>query len=378
MPNLESPRRGFLRRFATFAGLSASGAAASAMAATKGAKSAGLALPGYARAQDYRSLKQSSFDRTGGNKDYWPIQPGETKEVFRSTGPGVITHMWFTWGAPSPITLKEMVLRVYWDGSERPSVETPLGDFFGLNLGEFFVYESAFVDCAPTRAMNAWFAMPFRKEARITVTNEGAQEVRALYSNIDYQAVAAVPEDALYFHAEYRQEAPQQASVYADGKELNLGGEKNYVFADIRGRGHLLGVTLGVLQNTDKWFGEGDEMIFVDGEARPGINGTGLEDYFLGAYDFGGRDHATPFGHWYHGAPFITAAEKTGGKYCIYRWHVDNPVTFKKSLRHTIEHGHANDRSDNYFSVCYWYQSEPAGVMKVPAVADRVPKLVGA
>ena len=282
--------------------------------------------------------------------------------------------MWFRLSNPSAMALKELVLRIYWDGRERPSVETPLGDFFGLNLGEFFIYQSAFLDCAPNRAMNAWFAMPFRNSARITVTNEGGQDLRALYANIDYQIAPRLPPDSMYFHAQYRQAAPNQAVSYAGGKELNTGGEKNYVFAEMRGRGHLMGVTLGVLQNSDKWMGEGDDMIFVDGDVKPTINGTGLEDYFLGAYDFGGRDHAVPFGYWYHGAPYITSAEKAGGKYCVYRWHADNPVTFRKSLRHTIEHGHANDRGDQYFSVCYWYQSEPEeGFPALPNVADRTP-----
>ena len=261
MLNMDAPRRGFLRRFAGFAGLSAASAAGAAKAAP-----VALGIPAYARAQEYRSLKQSSFDTTGGNRDYWPVRPGETKEVFRSAGPGVITHIWFTWASKSPMALKEMVLRIYWDGHDKPSVETPLGDFFGLNLGEFFIYQSAFLDCAPNRGLNAWFAMPFRKEARITVTNEGALEVGALYSNIDYQTSATIPADSLYFHAQYRQAAPNEAVAYPGGKELNPDGEKNYLFADIRGRGHLLGVTLGVLQNTDKWMGEGDEMIFVDGE----------------------------------------------------------------------------------------------------------------
>ncbi|MCU1260607.1 MAG: hypothetical protein JWO80_3492 [Bryobacterales bacterium] len=371
MPSSEPLRRGFFRRFAAFAGVSAAGAAA---AVTNTAKAA--PLPAYARAQEHRSLKQSSFDHTGGNKDYWQVPAGETKEVFRSAGPGVITHIWFTIASQSPTVWKELVLRIYWDGNTRPSVEAPLGDFFGLNLGEFYTYQSLFLNSAPNRAVNAWFAMPFQHSARITVSNEGAQDLRALYSNIDYKTVSALPADAMYFHAQYRQSAPAQAVVYPGGEGKNSDGEKNYVFVETRGRGHLMGVTLGVLQNKDKWFGEGDEMIFIDGESHPAITGTGTEDYFLGAYDFGGRDHATPFGYLYNGAPFITTAERTGGKYCMYRWHADNPVTFRKYLKHTIEHGHANDRGDAFYSVCYWYQSEPyTAFPDLPKVTDRIPKL---
>ncbi len=371
MSNQESLRRGFLRRFAAFAGLSASGAAASAAAP----KAAPAALPAYARAQSYRSLKQSSFDRTGGNKDWWAVAPGDTQEVFQSSGPGAITHMWFTISSPSPSVWKELILRIYWDGNAKPSVETPLGDFFGLNLGEFYTHQSAFLDTAPVRAVNCWFSMPFRRAARITVSNEGAQPLRALYSNIDYQTMPSLPEDAMYFHAQYRQTTPTDAMTYAPGQDKNLNGENNYVFVETTGRGHLLGVTLGIQQIKDKWFGEGDEMIFIDGEAHPAVTGTGTEDYFLGAYDFGGRDHATPFSYLYHGAPFITSAERAGGQYCLYRWHADNPVTFQKSLKHTIEHGHANDRGDNFYSVAYWYQSEPfTSFPKLPALADRIVK----
>jgi Protein of unknown function (DUF2961) len=373
MSNFEPPRRGFLRRFATFAGLSASGAGAATPTGVTGA----VTVPSYARAQEHRSLKQSSFDRTGGNKDYWQVPAGETQEVFHANGPGAITHIWFTIASPSAAVWKELVLRIYWDGNTRPSVETPLGDFFGLNLGDFYIYQSAFLNAAPNRAVNSWIAMPYRHSARITVTNEGTQALRALYSNIDYQTVGALPSDAMYFHAQYRQATPSQAVAYPGGEGKNPDGEKNYVFVETRGRGHLLGVTMGVLQNKDKWFGEGDEMIFIDGENHPAITGTGTEDYFLGAYDFGGRDHATPFGYLYNGAPFITTAERTGGRYCLYRWHADNPVTFRKYLKHTIEHGHANDRGDSFFSVCYWYQSEPyTAFPDLPRLADRIPKLV--
>ncbi len=137
----------------------------------------------------------------------------------------------------------------------------------------------------------------------------------------------SLPDDALYFHAQYRQAAPC-IPVTSAGPKLNLDGRQNYVFMETRGRGHLMGVTLGVLQNAEHWWGEGDEMIFVDDETKPLINGTGSEDYFLGSWDFGGRDGATPFAHSMYGAPLIVNAERTGGRYCCYRWHGDNPVTF--------------------------------------------------
>lgn len=379
MPDSTSLRRGFLQ------GLVGFGGATTAFAATAPPRPAAAdprLLPRYARAMDHRSLKQSSYDRTGGNDDFWPIAAGATKEVFAADGPGVITHVWFTIAAPGVFHLKELVLRVYWDGASRPSVETPVGDFFGLNLGQYVVYQSAFLNCSPVKALNAYFAMPFRRSARITVTNEGSQAVGAFYSNVDYQLVKALPEDALYFHAQFRQSAPPVATMNdwttnGDANKLrNLDGKGNHVFLETRGRGHLMGITLGVLQNQELWMGEGDEMIFVDDDTAPAIVGTGSEDYLCGAWDFGGRDASVPFAHLWNGAPLIQSAERAGGRYCVYRWHADNPVTFTRSLKHTIEHGHANHRADSFYSVGYWYQSEPfTDFPPLPPATERLPSL---
>ncbi len=363
-------RRGFLRRVMAFAGVSAA-APAAGIAQNRGGSE--FELPKYARAQNYKSLKQSSYDRTGGNADRFQIPGGGTQELFNSAGPGVISHIWFTIAAQSPNHLKELVLRAYWDGNAKPSIETPVGDFFGLNLGQYQLYESAYLACSPGKSLNCYVAMPFRKSARMTVTNEGTAPVGAFYSNIDYQLVPSLPDDTLYFHAQYRQASP---CIPNKGENLNPTGAKNYVYMETRGRGHLMGVTLGVLLNADGWMGEGDDMIFVDDETRPTIIGTGSEDYFLGSWNFGGRDGAVPFAHRYYGAPLITMAERTGGRYCCYRWHGDNPVTFTRYLKHTMEHGHANDRGDNFFSVGYWYQTEPyTDFPALPAVADRVPRV---
>jgi hypothetical protein len=332
-------------------------------------------LPPHARAQSYQSLKQSSHDPTGGNRDAWPIAVGQTQELFNSAGPGVITHIWFTIAARSGNHLKELVLRAYWDGNAKPSVEAPIGDFFGLNLNSYFIYESAYLACSPGRSLNCYFPMPFRKSARLIVTNESKADVGAFYSNIDYLTVPALPADALYFHAQYRQAAPCTPTT-GEAAQLNPDGKLNYVYAETRGRGHLMGVTLGVLQNADGWWGEGDDMIFVDDESKPIIIGTGSEDYFLGSWDFGGRDGAVPFAHRQYGAPLIVNAERTGGRYCCYRFHGDNPVTFSRYMKHTMEHGHANNRGDNFFSCCYWYQAEPyTDFPELPPVEARIPRV---
>jgi hypothetical protein len=367
-------RRKFLGNLALLGAAGATAGSTSLAAQVKSTEGE-YVLPEYARAQNYRSLKQSSYDRTGGNDDAWPIAAGGTKEVFSSDGPGVITHIWFTIAADSRYHLKEIVLRMYWDGEAKPSVETPIGDFFGLNTGDYNLYQSAFLNCSSVKALNCYFAMPFRKSARITVTNEGKEQIGAFYSNIDYQLVPSLPERSLYFHAQYRQATPNIAIKYAPGdKELNPDGKNNYVFAETRGRGHLIGVTLGVLQNHDRWMGEGDEMIFIDEDKKPSINGTGTEDYFCGAWDFGGRGAAVAFANLYNGAHSISAAEEAGGRYCLYRWHADNPVTFREHLKYTIEHGHANNRADCFYSVAYWYQTEPfTDFPPLPPAADRNP-----
>jgi len=366
-------RRGFLRRILAAGGMAA---AAPQSALPQNRESAGSAppfLPAYACAQHYKSLKQSSFDRTGGNRDSWRIPAGGTQEVFRADGPGVISHIWFTIEAQGDMHLKELVLRAWWDGEPKPSIEAPIGDFFGLNLGSYFIYQSEYLACSPGKSLNCYFAMPYRRSARLSVTNEGKRDVGAFYSNIDYMTVAHLPEDALYFHAQYRQAAPCVA-VTGDAARVNLDGRNNYVYMETHGRGHLMGVTLGVLQNANGWWGEGDDMIFVDDESKPAINGTGSEDYFLGSWDFGGRDGAESFCHAMYGAPLIVNAERTGGRYCCYRWHGDNPVTFERYLKHTMEHGHANDRGDNFFSCAYWYQSTPfTDFPALPLLEARTP-----
>src|ERR1043166_1702202 len=283
MQDLSNDRRGFLQRLLSAAGLAAAPAAAQAAPPQNAAASGAALLPVYARARSYKSLKQSSFDRTGGNRDFWNIPAGGVQEVFNAQGPGIITHIWFTISARSGDHLKELVLRAYWDGNPKPSVEVPIGDFFGLNLNSYFNYQSEYLACSPGRSLNCYFAMPYERSARFTVTNEGKQDVPSFYSNIDYMTLPSWPSDALYFHAQYRQNAPCVPVTY-QGAKINLNGEKNHVYLETRGRGHLMGVTLGVLQNANGWWGEGDDMIFIDDEAKTGIVGTGSEGSFRGRW----------------------------------------------------------------------------------------------
>jgi hypothetical protein len=376
--NRGAGRRGFLQGFLAATGLAATPGVRAQIARPVSISASSGGLPSYARAQMHRSLKQSSHDTTGGNRDSWPIKPGAIQELFNQKGPGAITHIWFTIAAQSPTHLKELVLRAYWDGNAKPSIETPVGDFFGLNLGDYTVYESQYLACSPGRSLNCYFVMPFRESARMVVANEGSREVGAFYSNIDYLTLDSFPADAFYFHAQYRQAVPNAAVRDAEGRAMNNpDGKHNYVYCEARGRGHLMGVTLGVVQNSEGWMGEGDDMIFVDDETQPVIIGTGSEDYFLGSWNFGGRDGARAFSHHMYGAPLIQSPERTGGRYCCYRFHGDNPVTFTRYLKHTMEHGHGNDRGDNFYSCGFWYQDRPyTDFPTLPPVAQRIPSVV--
>jgi len=330
--------------------------------------------------QDYVLKRISSADPTGGNADFRQIDPGGTLTLLDADGPGLLTHIWITVASPEAYHLKRLVLRIYWDQETAPSVEAPLGDFFGLGLGEYHRWESELLSVGSDKALNSFFLMPFQKHARITVSNEGQQKVDAFYFNLDYRAYQkALPPETLYFHAQFRQAQPNHgwtsdwksnSDPRVEGKP-NLDGKENYVWLDATGRGHFVGVSMSVFQNQDGWWGEGDDMFFVDGESRPSINGTGSEDYFLGAWDFGGH----PFSYRLYGAP-VVGEERVGGKWSLYRFHLDSPIPFAKSLRATIEHGHANHRSDNYYSVAYWYQTEPhATFLALPTVDQRIPHL---
>jgi len=367
---------------AALLGLGAAGSAAAAPAPTPN-DHAPKELFASSRLREYKSRRSSSWDRSGGNGDSIPVAPGQTATLLDLTGAGVVTHLWFTINSRDQMHLKNLVLRASWDGESSPSVEVPIGDFFGLGLGEYYTYQSALLAVAPVKALNAYFKMPFATAARITVTNEGTVRTDNLYFAIDYVTLPSLPADLGRFHAQYRQASPCKG--WTDnwrnnwdppvGDRKNLEGAENYVFLEAAGKGHFVGVTHSVEQNQEGWFGEGDDMIFIDGDPLPTINGTGSEDYYNGAWDFNGQ----PFGFMHNGAPYIVDAERIGGRYCLYRWHTESPLAFEKSIRVSMEHGHANHRSDNFYSTAYWYQAEPhAAFPALPPPADRAPRIFAA
>jgi hypothetical protein len=337
-------------------------------------------FPDLTHQQSYIQHRASSSDPRGANEDWRVIAPGATLTVLDADGPGAISHIWFTVADNEPYALKRIVLRMYWDDEPTPSVETPLGDFFGLGLGEYVDWQSAVLSVGNERGMNSYFPMPFRRHARIAISNEGNQPVEKFYFNIDYRTGEHTADaDALYFHAQYRQAQPTPGwtNQWRDNgdprvdKKTNLNGEGNYVWLDAKGHGQFVGVTMSVLQNQDGWWGEGDDMFLIDGETRPSIAGTGAEDYFLGAWGFGD----TPFGYLLYGAP-VNGGSYAGSRNSLYRFHLDSPIPFTKSIEATIEHGSANHRSDNYYSVAYWYQAEPhAAFPPLPPMEERLPAI---
>jgi hypothetical protein len=305
--------------------------------------------------QSFISKRISSFDRTGGNNDRLNIPPGETVTLAEIDGPGAIHHIWVTIAA-EPFYGRKIILRMYWDGEESPSVEAPIGDFFGVGHGLNRNFSSLPIVCSSEgRARNCYWYMPFGRSARITASNEGSQPVGAFYYYIDYRELSELPQDTPCFHAQYRQEMPCLPN-------------KNYVICEASGQGHYVGCNLSILQTAMGWWGEGDDMIYVDEEEFPSLYGTGSEDYFSDAW--GMREDENLF----YGCPLQESDFLVGSKATVYRFHIPDPIPFKKSIRVSIEHGHANNRSDFYSSVAYWYQIEPhKSYPRLPSVEERLP-----
>lgn len=333
--------------WACFAGL-LSGCMHSAISPT------GNPLNGLAELRDTDAMRSSSCDKNwiNGNGDARPIPPGATLTLAELDGPGVINHFWNTIAAEDRGYSRLLVVRMYWDDESRPSVECPIGDFFGVAHGMDQPFESVPVSITSEgRARNSYWPMPFRKSAKITVSNEGRGTVNAFYWYLDWEKAPRLSRNTAYFHAMYRQEFPAVSG-------------QNYLIADIEGRGHYVGTVIGVRQHLASWWGEGDDFWFIDGEKEPRLRGTGSEDYFCDAW--GLRPMDTP----YYGAPVMQGYDPMA-KTSVYRWHIADPVPFKKSLRLEIEHKGVTfkpdgqiqsgfeERSDDFSSVAFWYQTEP-------------------
>ncbi len=348
-------------------------------------------LASLATIRAYRSKRISSWDRTGANDDFALFEPGETKTIATIDGPGCIKHIWMTIGCQEAAFARKIVLRMFWDGQETPSVEVPIGDFYGIGHGLLKNYLSLPLSMSSEngRGLNCWFPMPFAKGARLEVACETSEARAHLYYYVDYEAYASAerlgaPEDLGCFHAQWRRENltdgwgrkhPRSDLRDVIWSEPNLSGDGNYVILEAVGRGHYVGCNLNidcVRREVNDWYGEGDDMIFIDGEPfPPSLHGTGTEDYFSMAY-CPTQEYCGP----YFGLPVYSGTKDWPwkGKNSMYRYHIEDPIHFEKSIRVTIEHGHANCLSNDYSSTAYWYQTLPTGPMPtLPPVAERLP-----
>ena len=290
----------------------------------------------------------------------WKVSPsvrigaGETFELANIEGSGKIEQIWMT---PTG-NWRFSILRIYWDDQEHPSVECPVGDFFACGWGEFAPVSSLAVCVNPGSAFNCYWPMPFRKRCRITLENL-ADEPMTLYYQINY-AVQEIPENAAYFHAQFRRTNPlPYKDVYT-------------ILDGVQGNGRFVGTYMAWGVNNAGWWGEGEIKFYMDGDvAFPTICGTGTEDYFCGSYNF--ENKATKqyqeFNTPYAGMPQVLRPDgvyRSQMRFGLYRWHITDPVRFKQDLRVTMQAlGWRQDRrylplQDDIASVAYWYQTLPS------------------
>jgi len=339
---------------------------------------AALCLPSLVGAQvpddlagkkDFKAFKSSSAALDGKNGDARHIDPGQVLTLSDIHGNGRMTHLWITIAAQSPDHLRELVLRMYWDDSTTPAVECPVGDFFAQGPGKYVEYHSAPVSVGGQMALNCYWPMPFRKHAFITVTNEGSKPVNAFYYNFDYRLDNKTQKDVRYFHTQYHNYFPAPV-----GKPVTI--------CEVKGAGHFVGTVVTVLANSDGWWGEGDDNFYVDGSEKPQLSGTGSEDYFNGAWDFGHTFQTPYFGVTYYDNP-EHGGEKRGIQNTVYRWHIQDPVPFTKSLLFTLEHGRGGwdeDRkpfTNHYTTVGLYYIDHPEqDGSPIGPYKSRVPTLI--
>jgi hypothetical protein len=289
---------------------------------------------------------------------YVRIQPGETFVMGEIKGSGIINHIWMT---PAGV-YRHSIFRIYWDEEEEASVESPVGDFFATGWGNGTEPDinSLAICVNPRSGLNSYWQMPFRKGCKVTMENIGDKEL-VLYYQIDYN-LTDVPDDAAYFHAQFRRVNP-------------LPYKDVYTIVDgIKGKGHYVGTYLGHGANSPGWWGEGEIKFFMDGDTEfPTICGTGEEDYFCGSYGYEERKQedgtytyssfSSPYTGFYHVKdPRYKGEQRRFGQ---YRWHIYDPVRFENDLRVTIQsigwqsEGRYLPLEDDQASVAYWYQIEP-------------------
>jgi hypothetical protein len=301
--------------------------------------------------------KDYEFDRVASLNPAGPdgsdvMKPGEVREIADIKGPAIISHIWFTLSRKADYVLKDCVLRIYWDDEKEPSVEVPIGEFFGLGHGRYYSFHSIPFEVGNGRGYNCFLPMPFAKRCRITFENSPDHGLRRLFYHINYKRVKQLPPDSLYFHAQYRQAKPTNF-------------EDSYTILEAEGRGHFVGLFY-YNRPRSGWWGDGGERIEVDGRVIPA---TGQEDYFCQGWSFGKGEQGLRFG-----SPLYESADKQDlAENAFYRFHIEDPIPFNKSFRMTMRHGIKNERrEDDYSTVAFWYQTEPHKPFpKLPPARER-------
>ena len=309
----------------------------------------------------------------------WKVSPsirmeaGELRTIAEIEGSGAIQQIWLT---PANVRWRDLILRIYWDGQENPSVEAPLGDFFCSGWNQYAQVSSLAVCVNPGRAFNCYWEMPFRRHCRITLENRDPDDHAIVYYQINY-TLTEVPDDVAYFHAQFRRTNP-----------LPFGTDYT-ILEGVKGRGQYVGTYMAWGVNNAGWWGEGEIKFFMDGDRDyPTICGTGTEDYFCGAYNFDGgvidptmtsayREFTTA----YAGLPQVLRPDGTyrsQQRFGMYRWHIMDPIRFSEDLRVTIQAlGWRTEKKDRRYlplqddiaSVAFWYQTLPHAPF--PALPDR-------
>lgn len=295
------------------------------------------------------------------------IEPHSTVTIMDVDGPGTIEHIWMASGINFWGNGRATVLRFYWDDETSPSVEVPLTDFFAIGNDRWAPVNSAVVIDNPQAAMNCYWPMPFRKHARITVTNDSDNAIPLFTYQIDYR-VAPVPAEAGYFHAQWRR------------AQVDPSNPSYTILDGVQGQGRYVGTFLAWTQLMTGWFGEGEVKFYLDGDTKfPTIVGTGTEDYFGGDYDF-----PTLYSNLYTGNVLDPKSVHPDGgppQHSLYRWHIMDPIEFHKNLKVTIQDlgwypdGTYQPGADDIASTAFWYQKEPhAPFPKLPPLAQRWPR----
>ncbi|WP_289005123.1 DUF2961 domain-containing protein [uncultured Parabacteroides sp.] len=337
-------------------------------------------MSGLAKIQNgMHNRRISSHDSTGNNRDHLSdIQPGETRTIAEIKGAGIINHIWITISpGPKELSRNDIILRMYWDNKPYPSVESPIGPFFGQGWNEQYNYASLPLAAGPGSGTGlcSYFSMPFASGARIEIENQSNKNINAFYFYVDYVEMKKLPSDLGRFHAWYNHELTE-ALPEGENEWSKLGpqgenkdGADNYVFADIKGKGHFVGINYYIHCPTPMWYGEGDDMWYIDRETIPSLIGTGTEDFFNTSWC-----PKEKFSHPYYGYPRIN--EDTGwlGRTHVYRFFISDPIFFETGLKGTIEHGHNNNLTLDLASVAYWYQSEPGLLPPAPTKEERLIK----